>query len=140
MQKAARCTKIQLIRQNARSTQSKLTNILMYIHIYTVYTDTFIELMTISMLTAEGANRSNVGLSSAEANSVSLVNRDKLAAGFYRQTYITSCESPLERVCVVIFVFLCVLFGDCLVVSASEIDCTPAWIGTMSTGDGLGHH
>jgi len=34
------------------------------------------------MLTAEGAKRSNVGLSSFVANSVSLVNSDKLAVGF----------------------------------------------------------
>ena len=35
-----------------------------------------------TVLTDDGANRSNVGLSSAEANNVSLVNSDKLADGF----------------------------------------------------------
>jgi len=38
--------------------------------------------LTVTSVLTDGANKSNVGLSSAEANSVSLLNSDKLAEGF----------------------------------------------------------
>jgi len=42
----------------------------------------YIKLTVTRTLTAAGAKRSNVGLSSAEANNSSLVKSDRLAAGF----------------------------------------------------------